>query len=74
MQIFTGYVLIYVGLIFEVLAVVVWLGFMKPRHAKPAAAGGIWDVLVALIEKSWQAAVGLTLIYFGLRMVGISLT
>jgi hypothetical protein len=60
-------------LIYEAVALAVSVGWL---HSKPPAAmaAGWADVLIALIDRSWRAAVGLVLIYFGLRVLGVSLS
>jgi hypothetical protein len=75
MQIIVGYILIFLGIAFLVLSVLVWFGVLKPLtpQAMLAKASG-WDVLLALIQKlPWMATVGLLLIYGGLKMIGVVL-
>ena len=75
MQLLTGYLLIILGVVMEIISVLVWLGVLKP--ASPSAtlqAATVWDVLLVLAQKApWTAVVGLFLIYAGLKMVGVAL-
>lgn len=75
MQLITGYLLIILGVVMEIVSVLVWLGVLKP--ASPSVtlqAATVWDVLLVLAQKApWTAVVGLFLIYAGLKMVGIAL-
>ena len=75
MQLVTGYLLIILGVVMEIISVLVWLGVLKP--ASPSAtlqAATFWDVLLELAKKApWTAVVGLFLLYAGLKMVGVTL-
>ena len=75
MQLVTGYLLIILGAVMEIISVLVWLGVLKP--ASPSAtlqAATVWDVLLVLAQKApWTAVVGLFLIYAGLKLVGVTL-
>jgi len=77
MELALGYLLIIVGLAFEIIAVLVWLGVVKPASsAQPQTLEGAtpWDLLIALLQKApWTAVVGLLLIYAGLKLVGVDL-
>ena len=68
-----GYVLIIVGIVFEFIAVLAWLGVLKPKGVAIQAASP-WDVLLALARKlPWVAIVGLLDIYAGLKLIDVSL-
>ncbi len=75
MQIVTGYLLIIVGALMEIISVLVWLGVLKP--ASPSAilqSATVWDVLLVLAKKApWTAIVGLFMLYAGLKMIGVVL-
>lgn len=75
MQLITGYLLITLGVVMEIISVLVWLGVLKP--ASPSVnlqAATVWDVLLVLAQKApWTAVVGLFLIYAGLKLVGVTL-
>ena len=75
MQTIVGYILIIVGLLFEIVSVLVWLGVIKP--APPPVTlqqASVWDVILELTKKApWTAIVGLFLIYAGLKMIGVAL-
>ncbi len=75
MQLFIGYAMIIVGLLMEILAILVWLGIVKPAPQTRTFAGATpWDFLIALLQKApWTAVVGLALIYGGLHTIGVSL-
>jgi hypothetical protein len=74
MQIVVGYILIFLGIAFLVLSVLVWFGVIKPAQQIALAKASGWDVLLALIQKlPWMATVGLLLIYAGLKMIGVVL-
>jgi hypothetical protein len=71
-MVWLGYMLVLLGLIYEAVALAVSVGWLQSKpHA--AMAAGWADVLIALIDRSWRAAVGLVLIYFGLQVLGVSL-
>jgi hypothetical protein len=75
MQLVTGYLLIILGVVMEIVSVLVWLGVLKA--ASPSVtlqAATVWDVLLVLAQKApWTAVVGLFLIYAGLKLVGVTL-
>ena len=75
MQLVTGYLLIILGAVMEIISVLVWLGVLKPvSPSVTLQAATVWDVLLVLAQKApWTAVVGLFLIYAGLKMVGVSL-
>ena len=75
MQLITGYLLIILGAVMEIISVLVWLGVLKPvSPSVNLQAATVWDVLLVLAQKApWTAVVGLFLIYAGLKMVGVSL-
>ncbi len=75
MQAIIGYILIIIGLLFEIVSVLVWLGVIKPAPAPVTLQqASFWDVLLELTKKApWTAIVGLLLIYAGLKMVGVAL-
>jgi hypothetical protein len=74
-QLIAGYILILLGVVMEVIALLVWLGVIKPPAAGMLMdAAGPWDFLIALLGKApWCAVVGLLLIYGGLKCVGVAL-
>lgn len=75
MQTIVGYLLIIIGAGMEVVSVLVWLGVLKPvASSKPLRAATFWDVLLELLRRApWPAAVGLLMIYAGLKLIGIEL-
>jgi hypothetical protein len=75
MQLVTGYLLIILGAVMEIISVLVWLGVLKPVSLSVTLqAATVWDVLLALAQKApWTAVVGLFLIYAGLKLVGVTL-
>ena len=75
MQLITGYLLIILGVVMEIISVLVWLGVLKPASmAVTLQAATVWDVLLVLAQKApWTAVVGLFLIYAGLKLVGVTL-
>ena len=75
MQLVTGYLLIILGVVMEIISVLVWLGVLKPvSPSVNLQAATVWDVLLVLAQKApWTAVVGLFLIYAGLKLVGVSL-
>ncbi len=75
MQLVTGYLLIILGVVMEIISVLVWLGVLKPVSLSVTLqAATVWDVLLALAQKApWTAVVGLFLIYAGLKLVGVTL-
>ena len=74
-QIIVGYLLIVIGAGMEVVSVLVWLGVLKPAsRSKTLQSVSFWDVLLELLKRApWPAAVGLLMIYAGLKMIGIVL-
>ena len=75
MQLVTGYLLIILGVVMEIISVLVWLGVLKPvSPSVTLQAATVWDVLLVLAQKApWTAVVGLFLIYAGLKLVGVTL-
>ncbi|MBM2850541.1 MAG: hypothetical protein A2W37_02680 [Chloroflexi bacterium RBG_16_63_12] len=75
MQLVTGYLLIILGVVMEIISVLVWLGVLKPvSPSVNLQAATVWDVLLVLAQKApWTAVVGLFLIYAGLKLVGVTL-
>ena len=75
MELITGYLLIIVGVLMEIISVLVWLGVLKP--VLPSAilqSATVWDVLLVLAQKApWTAVVGLFMLYAGLKMIGVVL-
>ena len=74
-QIIVGYLLIVIGAGMEVVSVLVWLGVLKPASRNKALQSAtFWDVLLELLKRApWPAAVGLLMIYAGLKLIGIDL-
>ena len=74
-QLIVGYLLIVIGAGMEVVSVLVWLGVLKPAsRSESLRAATFWDVLLELLKRApWPAAVGLLMIYAGLKLVGIEL-
>jgi len=74
MQKTVGYILLFLGVAFLILSVLVWLNVITPAPGLALAAASGWDVLLALISKlPWTAVVGLLLIYAGLKMIDVKL-
>jgi hypothetical protein len=74
MQVVVGYIMIFLGIAFLILSLLVWLGVLKPAEEMLLAKVSGWDVLLALVKKlPWTATVGLLLIYAGMKMIGINL-
>ena len=75
MQTIVGYFLIIVGAAMEIVSVLVWLGVLKPAaDSKSLRAATFLDVVLELVRRApWPAAVGLILIYAGLKMIGVVL-
>lgn len=74
MQKTVGYILIFLGIAFLILNVLVWLGVLTPAPGIILARASGWDVLLALVNKlPWLSLVGLLLIYAGMKMIGIAL-
>jgi hypothetical protein len=66
--------MIFLGIAFLILSLLVWLGVLKPAEEMLLAKVSGWDVLLALVKKlPWTATVGLLLIYAGMKMIGINL-
>jgi hypothetical protein len=66
-----GFVFVIVGLIMVIAGFLAWLGIIKAHELIPT---GFWDFLTKLLDKApWVVVVGLALIYFGLKMIGVSL-
>jgi len=74
-QVIVGYLLILIGAGMEIVSVLVWLGVLKPAARNESLqAATFWDVLLELLKRApWPAAVGLLMIYAGLKLVGIAL-
>jgi hypothetical protein len=74
-QIIVGYLLILIGAGMEVVSVLVWLGVLNPASRSEALKSAtFWDVLLELLKRApWPAAVGLLMIYAGLKLVGVEL-
>lgn len=71
-QTWVGYLAILLGLTMELAAFLVSLGIVKPVSASRMGAT-FWDFLIALMQRApWYAAVGLVLIYSGLKLIGIN--
>ena len=71
MQIWLGYVFALVGLIMVILGVLSWLKIIDTERER---AAGPWDFLIELLKRApWVVAVGLVLIYVGLKMIGVQL-
>ena len=73
MQMFTGYTLIWLGIIMIVTQVLVWLGVVKlpPNPTPPTKVGG-WDFLIELLKQQlWVPAIAIILIAVGMRMLGL---
>jgi hypothetical protein len=75
MQTIVGYFLVIVGAGMEIVSVLVWLGVLKPAtDTKSLRAATFWDVILELVRRApWPAAVGLILIYAGLKMINMVL-
>ncbi len=75
MQTVVGYLLILIGAGMEVVSVLVWLGVIKPAAGgSPLQSATFWDILLELLKRApWPAAVGLLMIYAGLKMIGVVL-
>jgi hypothetical protein len=68
----TGYSLTWLGIALIIAQALVWLGIIKlPAPPKSSGDKNVWDFLIELVRQQlWGAAVGLILIYFGLRTLG----
>jgi hypothetical protein len=75
MQTVVGYLLILIGIGFEIISVLVWLGVLKPANGmKTLQTVSFWDVLLELARRApWTAVVGLLMIYAGLKLIGVTL-
>jgi len=75
MQTVVGYLLIFVGVGFEIISVLVWLGVLKSTTTmKTPQTVSFWDVLLELARRApWTAVVGLLMIYAGLKLLGVVL-
>ena len=74
MQKVVGYILIFLGVAFLILNVLVWLGLIAPVSGLRLAQANAWNVLLALVNKlPWLSLVGLLLIYAGMKMIGVKL-
>ncbi len=72
-QTWIGYLAVLLGLVMELAALLVSLGIVKPTVSTKDGAT-FWDFLIALMQRApWYAAVGLVLIYAGLKLIGINL-
>jgi hypothetical protein len=69
-EIWVGYLLIFVGLIMIVAGALAWAGIISVRRG----GNTVWDFLIALLEQApWVVVVGLILIYTGCKMIGVPL-
>ena len=75
MQKSVGYLMIFLGIVFLILNVAVWLGIIiTTSGGTMLAQATAWDVLLALVNKlPWLSIVGLLLIYAGMKMIGVKL-
>ncbi len=75
MQTIVAYLLILIGVGMEIISVLVWLGVLKPAgETKALRSVSLWDVLLELLRRApWPAAVGLLMIYAGLKLLGVAL-
>ena len=75
MQTVVAYLLIMIGIGMEIISVLVWLGVLKPAgEGKTLRSVTFWDVLLELLRRApWPAAVGLLMIYAGLKLLGVAL-
>ena len=73
-QIIVGYILILLGIGFLVLSVLVWFGVIKPKPKLLISDATLIEILIAMIQYlPWTAAVGILLIYAGIKMIGVPL-
>jgi hypothetical protein len=73
-QIFTGYLLIFIGLALIILAVLVSLGVLEGQVPMNPTHAGWFDLLLALLEQApWFGVVGVFLVYAGVKMIGVRL-
>jgi hypothetical protein len=75
MQTVVAYLLILIGIGMEIVSVLAWLGVLKPAgEARALKSVSFWDVLLELLRRApWPAAVGLLMIYAGLKLLGVAL-
>lgn len=75
MQTVVAYILILVGAAMEIISVLAWLGVLKPvNEARTVGSVTFWDILLELLKRApWPAAVGLLMIYAGLKLLGVNL-
>jgi hypothetical protein len=75
MQTIIAYLLILIGIGMEIVSVLAWLGVLKPAgEAKALRSVTFWDVLLELLRRApWPAAVGLLMIYAGVKLLGVTL-
>ena len=75
MQTVVAYILIIVGAGMEIVSVLAWLGILKPANqARTLGSVTFWDILLELLKRApWPAAVGLLMIYAGLKLLGVNL-
>jgi ascorbate-specific PTS system EIIC-type component UlaA len=74
-QTIVGYLLLIIGAGMEVVTVLVWAGIIKPV-VTGLAIGSIpyWDILLLLLKNApWPAAVGVIMIYAGLKLLKVNL-
>ena len=72
-----GSILVLFGLLLVLLAVLVWIGALKPKGQMGFAGTetGWPDVAKEVLNKvPWVALVGVALIYLGLRTIGVDLS
>ena len=74
MAMVVGWIMIIVGLLMVILGVLVWLGVVKvPAPGLTIQQAGFFDLLIALLKVApWVVAVGLLLIWVGLKLVGVN--
>ena len=74
---FVGYMLVFLGVAMLILALLAWARIIKPAPSGSSGRGqssSIWDVLLELLKRAgWVAFIGLVLIYFGLKTIGVNL-
>jgi hypothetical protein len=69
-----GALLILVGPVLVVLPVLAWVGVFQPVGIRAIGTATPWDVLLLLAQTiPWVAALGLLLIYAGLKLLGVTL-